>query len=135
MKERLTKERALTLHRQMWNDMREELGNKPNGLARAKFKRDWLRIHGYKDVECNCFLCEYDTQQRKVKENWNECCKHCLIDWSSLSAKEADDWLSLPGKEVASCGDRYIHSDYDFYGIWASAPISEILSLPEKEGV
>ena len=125
MKEELTRETALNLHRRMWADMLIKLGNNPDGLARTMFKLDWIRTHGYEDVECNCFLCEYDTQQRKVKENWNECCKHCPIDWSSLSAEDN-----------VSCGDRYIHSNSDSYrSIWRSAPISEILNLPEKEGV
>ena len=127
MKEKLTKERALTLHRWMWNDMREELGNKPNGLARTMFKRDWLRTHGYKDVECNCFLCEYDSQQLQQIRIGRNHCEFCLIDWSPLSMEED-----------ASCGDRYIHNNnnFDFYeSIWKSAPIDEILNLPEKEGV
>lgn len=136
MEERLTRETALNLHRQMWADMLIKLGNNPDGLARTMFKLDWIRAHGYEDVECNCFLCEYDFQQRKVKESWKECCMHCPIDWSSLSAGEEDDLLSLPGEEVAICGDRYIRSNPDSYlSIWRSAPISEILNLPEKEGV
>lgn len=133
MKEKLTREEALNLHRQMWADMLIKLGNNPDGIARSKFKWDWLQTYGYEDVECNCFLCEYDRQQRRIGEDW---CEFCPIDWSSLSAKEEDDWLSPPGEEVASCGDRYIHSNYDSYeSIWRSAPISEILNLPEKEGV
>ena len=122
MKEKLTKEKALSLHRQMWTDMSLKLGNNPDELARTKFKRDWLKIHNYKDVECNCFLCEYDFQQRKIGENF---CKFCPIDWSPLSAEED-----------GVCGDRYILSNYDSYeSIWRSAPIDEILNLPEKEGV
>lgn len=122
MIEKLTKEKALCLHRQMWIDMLLELGNKPNGLARTIFKRDWLQAHGYEDVECYCFLCEYDFQQRKIGEDF---CEFCPIDWSSLSAEKN-----------ASCGDRYIYNNSDDYkSIWRSAPISEILNLPEKEGV
>lgn len=133
MKEKLTREKALSLHRQMWTDMLLELGDNPDGLDRTMFKLNWVRNHGYEDVECNCFLCEYDFQQRKIREDW---CEFCPIDWSSLSAGEEDDWLSLPGEEVASCGDRYILSNLDSYlSIWRSAPISEILNLPEKEGV
>ena len=68
MKERLTRETALNLHRRMWADMLIKLGNNPDGLARTMFKLNWIRTHGYEDVECNCFLCEYDFQQRKVLE-------------------------------------------------------------------
>lgn len=122
MKEKLTRERALSLHRQMWIDMFLKLGNNPDGLARTIFKRDWLQAHGYENVECNCFLCEYDFQQRKLGEDF---CEFCPIDWSSLSAEEN-----------ASCGDRYIFGNPgDYRSIWRSAPIDEILNLPEKEGV
>lgn len=122
MKKELTRETALNLHRQMWTDMLLKLGNNPDGLARTMFKRDWLQIHGYKDVECNCFLCEYDFQQRRIGEDW---CEFCPIDWSSLSAEEE-----------GTCGDNYIHNNSNgFKSIWRSAPIGEILSLPEKEGV
>lgn len=122
MREKLTREKALSLHRQMWVDMLLELGNNPSGLARTIFKRDWLQAHGYEDIKCNCFLCEYDFQQRKIGEDW---CEFCPIDWSSLSAEED-----------ASCGDNYIHNNPDTYkSIWRSAPIDEILNLPEKEGV
>lgn len=122
MKEKLTREKALSLHRQMWADMLLKLGNNPDSLDRTVFKRDWIQAHGYEDIECNCFLCEYDTQQRKIGEDW---CKFCPIDWSSLSAEED-----------AICGDRYILSNPDSYlSIWRSAPISEILNLPEKKGV
>lgn len=124
MKEKLTKERALTLHRWMWNDMREKLGNNPDGPARSVFKQNWLYAHNYENVECHCFLCEYDFQQWK---SGTDSCEFCPIDWSPLSVEEG-----------ASCGDRYIHSDSDSYengSIWRSAPIDEILNLPEKEGV
>ncbi len=127
MKEKLTRETALNLHRQMWVDMLIKLGNNPSGLARTIFKRNWLQAHGYKDVECNCFLCEYDYQQLQQIKTGRNNCESCLIDWSPLSMEED-----------ASCGDRYIHNNNnsDFYeSIWKSAPIDEILNLPEKEGV
>ena len=121
MKEKLTKEKALSLHRRMWTDMLLKLGNNPDGLSRTVFKLDWLQAHNYEDIECNCFLCEYDFQQRKLEMDF---CDFCPIDWSSLSVE----------KEKASCGDKYIHSD-SYTSIWKSAPIDEILNLPEKEGV
>lgn len=124
MKERLTRETALNLHRQMWTDMLLKLGNNFTGsLARRKFKQDWIQAHNYEDVECDCFLCEYDNQQKSI---YDEPCKFCPIDWSSLSAKED-----------ACCGDQYTNSKNSvlYESIWTCAPINEILNLPEKEGV
>ena len=121
MKEKLTREKALELHRRMWGDMRKKLGNNPSDLARRIFKRDWLQTHGYEDVECNCFLCEYDTQQKSKYK----ACEACPIDWFPLSAKKN-----------ACCGDQYIYGNSRIFdSIWESAPIDEILNLPEKEGV
>lgn len=100
MEKRLTKEKALNLHRQMWIDMLLVLGNNPDGMAHSEFKRNWLLVNNYKNVECNCFLCEYNYQQQKIGKDW---CEFCPIDWSFLSAEEYQK-----GKD-ASCGDRYIY--------------------------
>ena len=56
MKEVLTKERALELHRQMWTDMQTELGDRPLPKVRTKFKKDWCEAHGFEDVDCHCFF-------------------------------------------------------------------------------
>lgn len=41
----LTRERALELHRQMWTDMRSDLGNNPTGGERVEYKIDWCKTH------------------------------------------------------------------------------------------
>lgn len=113
MKEKLTRERALELHRKMWTDMQTELGDNPSPIARFEFKRDWCKEHGFEDVDCSCFLCEYSEQ------NGLWCGGECLIDWSSL----ADD-----PSDFTRCTDEYI----DGGDIYKVAPISEILALPER---
>lgn len=114
MKEELTRERALELHRQMWTDMQTVLGDNPTHSARQRFKRDWCRTHGFEDVECHCFLCEYTAQDGI----W--CNNNCLIDWSSLTDAEC---------ETATCTGYYKDARGLIYEI---APISEILALPER---
>lgn len=113
MKEKLTRERALELHRQMWTDMQTELGDNPLSFARVLFKDDWCKKHGFKDVDCSCFLCEY------VEQNGLWCSGECLIDWSSL-ADEPNAFVK--------CTDLYI----DGGEIYTAALISEILALPER---
>jgi len=113
MKEKLTRERALELHRKMWTDMQTKLGDTPSFRDRNKFKRNWCKEHGFEDVDCSCFLCEYSEQ------NGLWCGGECLIDWSPL----ADD-----PNEFTRCTDEYI----DGGEIYEVAPISEILALPER---
>ena len=45
MKERLTRETALNLHRQMWVDMFIKLGDNPDGLARTMFVAGLYYLH------------------------------------------------------------------------------------------
>ena len=113
MKEELTRERALELHRKMWTCMQTELGDNPTSYARIKFKRDWCKEHGFDDVDCHCFLCEYSKQTG----SW--CASECLIDWSPLACE--------PG-EYSMCTDEYKGGGE----IYEAAPISEILALPER---
>lgn len=117
MKETLTKEKALELHRRMWGDMRTELGNNPDGLARTEFKKKWCAEHDFKNIMSHCFLCEYDEQK-------NGDCNYCLIDWNPLT-------LDRP----SHCYDLYYTADDHYKAVWVAAPIDEILNLPEKEGV
>lgn len=116
MEELLTKERALELHRMMWEDMRDELGDNPLFHHRSLFKKDWCREHNFKDVDCSCFLCEYTTQQ-------GEWCGNCPLDWSSLRITKDQD-------TIACCTDTYKNGMGLIYEV---APISEILALPEVE--
>lgn len=117
MKELLTKERALELHRMMWGDMRNELGDNPLVHQRSSFKAGWCIEHNFNDVDCNCFLCEYTAQQGK----W--CGNNCPLDWSSLR-------ITKDQCTIACCTDTYKNGIGLIYEV---APISEILALPEVE--
>ena len=110
--ENLTREKALELHRQMWTDMQNDLGDEPSGRARARYKRNWLKNHfpelvagddDYSIIRNNCFLCEY------ADEDYGWC--ECPIAWPN-----------------GRCED-----DYDEAGDWRYMPISKLLALPERE--
>lgn len=107
---RLTKEQALELHRQMWSDMQNILGDYPWSDEREDYKCEWCRDHfPGEHISSYCFLCEYDDQFRDYF------CAHCPIDWSN------------GGEDEDSCmRGRFV---YD------KSPISDVLALPVREGV
>lgn len=113
MKLKLTREKALELHRQMWTDMKEEFGDNPSRTARNDYKRYWLRKHfpeladidDYEIIRNNCFLCEYADADYGVCE--------CLIDWPCGRCEDGDE-------------------DEDERN-WSYMPISELLALPERK--
>ena len=104
----LTREEALKLHRQMWSDMQKELGDCPEYGDRMLFKSKWCEERFPKEeVNAECFLCEYAVHKAGD-------CRGCPINWGA-----------------ATCQKYYIESGVD----WRYSPISEILALPEREGV
>lgn len=116
----LTRPESLRLHRMMWTDMQKELGDCPTGLSRRIYKSKWLEKHGYTDIWSDCFLCEYAFKVYKDNDNY---CELCPIDWSPLSADGSD-----------CCISKYRRCKYQVYNsIYANAPISEILALPERK--
>lgn len=120
----LTKDEAIRLHLQMWTDMQNELGDKPNPDERAVYKGNWLERHGYEGVEAHCFLCDY-AQEAELQAWLANCgthriCGYCPIDWSFLTC----------GAFVDKCYGRYRNGGGEVY---QCAPISEILALPERK--
>ena len=104
---KLTKEKTLELHRKMWSDMGDELGDCPSSIDRDIFKYNWCKKHfpNDNDIENCCFLCEYARQR---DEN---CDKGCLIKWDEY--------------EGTGCVLGKVNHQ--------SSPISAILALPAKE--
>ena len=107
----LTREKALELHRQMWSDMMEALGDNPSRISRNNYKRQWLRKHfpelgdDCEIIRNNCFLCEYANAIYGLCE--------CLIDWP-----------------CGRCEDG--NKDEDERD-WSYMPIPKLLALPERE--
>ena len=109
----LSKEEALRLHRKMWSDMREKLGDCPSAGDREAFKIEWCNKHfPHEFILNNCFLCEYTKD-----------CYHCPINWSRLSLHQLNRCYAKYKGVVDSVPDT---------AIFLTAPISEILALPEK---
>lgn len=103
MERDLTIEEAVSLHRQMWSDMKAALGNRPEGFARVVYKQKWCEEHGYEDVYADCFLCEY------VEKHGKGDCLNCPIDWGEgdcmfgnvvFSRSPIDEILALPEREM-----------------------------------
>ena len=106
MQKRLTIKEALSLHKQMWAEMKAKLGDCPSADLRRSFKTDWCREHFPREtVKNNCFLCEYTARLRGRKKSD---CSYCPIKWPERICTGAD------------------HG----YG---NMPIREILALPERE--
>lgn len=110
----LTRERALELHRQMWTDMQEALGDNPSRDERWIYKDEWIQKHFSDErVYNDCFLCEYcANNQFYSRDSFDyDYCK-CPIKWSA-----------------GRCEDGWYDSR------WDEMPISKLLALPEREEV
>lgn len=104
----LTRDEALRLHRQMWSDMQEKLGDNPNFCDRQDFKFEWTHKHFPNEyIENNCFLCEY--------------CERCYLDGRGCII----DWGFNPLTNSSDCIDGKISHE--------TSPISKILALPERK--
>lgn len=107
---KLTREEALELHRQMWSDMQEALGDNPSRDARWVYKSDWIEKHfSNEDVLNDCFLCEYcANHQFYMRDDFDyDFCK-CPIKWPNGRCENGVD------------------------NTWFNIPISELLALPER---
>ena len=117
MNRKLTREEAIRLHREMWQDMQAELGDTPHYVERVNFKKKWVEDHFPNErVNSNCFLCEY--AQSVVADSFTRC-RSCPIVWNSYLFPNCQKgtWR-VEGANVV---------DYRY------SPISVILALPERE--
>ncbi len=86
---KLSKKEAIKLHREMWTDMQEELGNKAEADdSRWQFKAMWCAEHFPNiNIKHNCMLCQYaiQTALKQLDENDDgldlNYCQFCPIDW------------------------------------------------------
>lgn len=98
---KLTKDKAIELHRQMWTDMQRELGNCPTAYQRVKYKEKWCEEHypDY-DIVSNCFLCEYTFHVLRFG------CKKCPIVWSHNHCGFDDYYLEAPISKILELPER-----------------------------
>ncbi len=116
MNKKLTREKAIKLHRKMWKDMQSELGDNPDYDERIAFKKKWVREHFPNErVRSNCFLCEY-TKYNDPLFHMGYGCDACPIAWNSSIHPECN-----PGAWAVDDGNKV---DYRY------SPISVILALP-----
>ena len=99
----------------MWNDMRKALGDCPDEEARELYKEKWCREHGFQDVKHDCFLCEYSYRKS------HHFCEHCPVKWPTCNGICIDN---------VSDDESPLRGDY-----YQTAPIREIIALPEREAV
>ena len=99
----------------MWNDMRKALGDCPDEEARELYKEKWCGQHGFNNVKHNCFLCEYSYRKSP------HFCKHCPVKWPTRNGICIDN---------VSDDESPLRGDY-----YQTAPIREIIALPEREDV
>ena len=108
---KLTREEALKLHRQMWADMQEALGNNPKRDKRWAYKREWIEEHfPDEEVRNDCFLCEY-------------CANHQFSNCDDFDYDYCNCPIKWPG---GRCED-------DADNTWYNMPIPELLALPERD--
>lgn len=120
MNKKLTRDEAIELHMEMWQDMQTELGDEPNWYERLDFKKKWVEEHfPNEDVISNCFLCEY--AESAAKDQYFSRCLKCPIAWNSSIHPTCN-----PG--ILDVWERNM-IDYRY------SPISVILALPEREVV
>ena len=92
---KLTKEEAVAFHIEMWTAMKEALGDKPDSIARGKFKSKWCEEHfPDEDIMSHCFLCEYACQH-------NDSCSRCLINWGDSNyCNGKNNYLYVPISQI-----------------------------------
>ena len=117
---KLSKKEAIKLHREMWTDMQEKLGDKANG-ERWLFKDYWCHEHFPNiNIKHNCLLCQYALQtafkQLDEDDEWLgfNYCQFCPIDWPHED--NVEEYFCEKGDITWDCSD-----------------ISDILALPERK--
>lgn len=101
---KLTREEALKYHRQMWSDMLNELGDRPNAAQRMMFKCKWCKKHFPDEhISANCFLCEYARGCDQCPIKWdvsydNATCEGFVVNYLFSPISEI---LALPERKLS----------------------------------
>ena len=95
-----TRNKAIELFRQQWQDMQHDLGDNPSEFDRNLYKAIWCREHtpGYTIINA-CYLCEYTANN----------CKKCPIDWNDKNCYSGKvDYRTSPISEILALPERKI---------------------------
>lgn len=99
---KLTRTEALDLHRWMWMDMQEKLGDKPVSGERVRFKEKWCEEHFPNDeINNDCFLCEYAF-------NNGQGCSKCPIIWPTDACYEDKYYYRVPISVILALPEREV---------------------------
>lgn len=84
----ITDDQAIKATIEMWSDMYEVLGEKPDFSSRNSFKERWLNANGYVStypgmsrVTSDCFLCECALVKYRKSGYRLPKCSYCPIHW------------------------------------------------------
>lgn len=104
---KLTKEQAIKLHKQMWTDMMNSLGDNPTKEERTLYKEKWCKINfpNY-NIHVNCFLCEY------IHSSSTLTCDDCPIIWPKYWCKYNNYYLTAPISEIIALPERKTFKDH-----------------------
>lgn len=147
--ERLTKERAIELHRDMWNWILGELNKNPYAKVcnlknkYIKTNPDIYKHQEYNDNEelvyNNCFCCEYAVQQTNPRmfannfDFWSKFrsnfCKHCPLRWGTEDNTE--DFFCETGLEH----NYEALDDYEATGLWHLINHAKEINLTPEEKI
>lgn len=122
----ITKEEAIALHRQMWNQIADmlEAGEKIGFVGTCKQEAlDRLGIPRNERPELNCYCCEYN-KQNKV----DNVCGKCPLNWTGAEHAWEDScgFDEAPYQQFCIALNR---EDYDK----ATKLAREIANLPERK--
>lgn len=94
---KLTREEALKLHRQMWSDMRDALGDNPDFNERYFYKTQWCKKHFPEEhITNSCFLCEYACSD----------CWRCPIKWPGRTCETNSYYKVVPISRMLALPER-----------------------------
>ena len=91
----ITDDQAIKTTIEMWSDMYDVLGAKPDHSSRNLFKERWLNANGYVStypgmsrVTSDCFLCECALVKWRKSGYRLPKCSYCPIRWPDDSARQ-----------------------------------------------
>ena len=69
----LTREQAIAEHRKMWSWIAGEIEKIKRTIYIVAYKKKYIEINGFLDVQDNCFMCEYVVNKCKG-------CEECPVN-------------------------------------------------------
>lgn len=97
MSQNLTREQAITKHRQMWNWIADKTLIRKRRITKQEYFNENLGENEEQPL-VNCYACQYSAEQSGIISFSDNICQFCPIDWNSnahcLMCLYSDDSLS-----------------------------------------